>query len=353
MNQLRIILIAAVFGLLSAACTSNGNGGGTTEPADTVPSDAREPTEAPATTDTQSPGETYDASKLRYPLLQVADGYAFTFDAFKAAYTSAGNPSDLIAGYDAAMEAQGCSPAGEAENENGIGVLYLCPDGDAMDGFAVNVFFGSESMGLRDVEISFDAPEFPDFGLPVPEGAEDVENWGAGATFSLPSDSLGDYFLQIERQHCEAETEIGSPNGGVFKTYVCLDESGSPLILLGVSYEDDDITTVSLTADPLFPAYVLSAFPEGALEFTYATDGTLAFYTPLAFEDAYSFFRSDYSYFARADCSLAGETGGAGGATALQFFCTDYYSANFTYEFLITVVIREADNGTSVQMTIE
>ncbi len=364
MNKLIFILLLAGIGLLVAACTTPGGGGVKSEPTEAVSPASAKPTSEPtpepaapeeeATEDTVA-GEAFDPSTLRYPLLQILDKTAIVLTSYRFDYTSAGGIQDLADGYAAAMEPQGCRPYADAGGQSGVSAGYLCLglEEDELDDFTFSVSFAFEPEGARNVGLSFGNIATPEFNLPIPDDAEDVEEWGSGATFSIPSDTLEDLFLGIEAQNCEPHEELGSPEGGVYKSFICLDEAGKPVLTLGVNYESADVTSVSMSVDALSPQYVLTAFPDGAQDFTYGADQTLRFNTSTPFESVYAFYTSDNEPFSRADCTLVGETGGAGGATSMQLLCMDHYTAKFTYEFRITMVITEAENGAAVQMTIE
>ncbi len=370
MNKTKFILLLAIIGLFVAACTAPGGGGVTAEPTEAVsPASAEptaDPTPEPAATEEEAaedtgagesemPGQAFDPSTLRYPLLQVADGAAIALSSYRFDYASAGGIQDLADGYAAAMEPQGCRPYLDGGGDSRVFAGYLCLglEEDELDDFTFSVSFAFEPEGARNIGLSFGSTETPDFILPIPDKAEDVDDWGSGATFSISSDTLEDFFLAIEAQNCEPVEELGSPEGGIYKSYICLDESGKPVLALSVNYESAGVTSVSMSVDALSSQYVLTAFPEGAQDFTYGADQTLRFNTSTTFESVYAFYTSDNETFSRADCTLVGETGGAGGATSMQFLCTDHYAANFTYEFRITMVITEAENGAAVQMTIE
>lgn len=366
MDKTKSFLMLIVIALLAVGCKTPDDGGIPPESTDETPPITVEPTTEPVPTDLPAPEEAgtdeieaseeqADASALRFPLFQIADGSSILLTPYDIRFFSSGDLTDLQSAYAEAMEPQGCVVATDIGADGSIGDGYLCQATEEGDRAHFAIFFAFEPDEFREVHIRFDTPEAPPFDFPVPDSADVINEYDTEIAFITASDTfdITAYLDTIGAQNCRKENEVGNPNGGIHASFMCLDESGSPASSLGVSIsnsEDGAEVSVSVRVEALSPSYTLTAFPDGAGDFVFTKNGMLEFSTKTSLEDVYAFYTADSTSFSRADCSRVGEASGEA-ATSMQFLCTDYYNAAYTYDYWITVVISKADNGATITMT--
>lgn len=346
MSTRKALYILTLLGLVLAftACQTPS---ATPEPTDSAPVEKA----ATAMPEEQSEAE---PAPFAYPVLDSA--YSVSFTEAGISFTTAAGIHDTLEDFTAAMQAMNCQVAAETRGEDGARIyLFTCRNaqGELLNAF--NVAFGSGSFGST-VSYLLSSPRSTALVPPIPDNAEDVVEHISGASFYLAEGTveiLDFYAAALAEKDCTADSEVGSPTG-FYISYICTDESGVLLSIgIGISEIGEQTNEVSIEVNPLLPNSV-AVNPEVFGSLSVTENGELAFRTEQRFEDAYTLFSTDMAAWTSAsDCKLVSESGGAGNSTAMKYLCTDYYSADHSYQFFLTIGITGIESGVEGVLSYE
>lgn len=367
----RFLSMVIIF-LILAACTVPGNGGSITQtiqPTNSGP-ESTDPPEKEATvavmttatlaeepaaiSETAAPEDGEGDQPVRIPAgYPILDSAAFVyFTGSGIGFSAEASMEDIVADYTEAMGAVNCVPAGETGVENqSTAILFTCLNDAGEVENDVYIMFEGGNPDLTSVSISLSPPQPISFSAPIPDDVEAIEEDTAGVTFISgleEIDILRFYDVELPAMNCPKENELGGPNG-IYSSYLCADDSGKIFsrVEVGISAGEQGVE-VSVQASPVTPRLFEARFPESAESLAVTEAGGLSFRTPLSFEDLAAFYMTGPGNpAASGDCTLVGETGGGGGekSTAMAYLCTDWYAADASYEYDLTIVVIGAESG--------